>query len=168
MEGDDIVEIQDGSAKFEVQYVKELCQGMILAFSGSFQDGYPVDAKTGSVRQDWHLCDGTNGTPDLRDKFILGGNGVNNGATGGEKSHQLIEDELPYIDGAWNTSVVGNHASVGVEGHAYGTGWGNAKAHVVSTDANDGVSYGYGYKFGGNQPHNNMPPYYTLAYIMKL
>lgn len=21
---------------------------------------------------------------------------------------------------------------------------------------------------GGNQPHNNMPPYYTLAYIMKL
>lgn len=22
--------------------------------------------------------------------------------------------------------------------------------------------------FGGNQPHNNMPPYYTLAFIMIL
>ena len=162
------MEIQDGSATFEVQYAKATFTSMIFAFSGSFKDGHPMDAKTGIIRQDYHLCDGTNGTPDLREKFILGGNGTNSGETGGEKDHQLTEDELPFIDGSWNTSVVGNHASVGVEGHAYGISWGNKKKHVVSNDADDGVSYGYGYCFGGNQPHNNMPPFYTLAYIMKL
>ena len=35
----------------------------------------------GAIPSGWALCDGANGTPDLRDKFILGGE--TSGATGG-------------------------------------------------------------------------------------
>ena len=82
--------ITDGNAIFAVEYRKATFHGMIMSFSGSFSsDGYPIDSATGVVRKDWHICDGTNGTPDLRDKFILGGNGSNNGTTGGsaENTH---------------------------------------------------------------------------------
>ena len=37
-----------------------------------------------AIPQYWQLCDGTNGTPDLRDRFIVGaGNNYTVGATGG-------------------------------------------------------------------------------------
>jgi len=45
--------------------------------------GAVVDIPTG-----WVLCDGNNGTPDLRDKFVVGaGNSYNPGDTGGSGSH---------------------------------------------------------------------------------
>lgn len=37
-----------------------------------------------AIPQYWQLCDGTNGAPDLRDRFIVGaGNNYTVGATGG-------------------------------------------------------------------------------------
>jgi hypothetical protein len=48
--------------------------GSILAWSGSI----------GSIPAGYQLCDGTNGTPDLRDRFIVtAGNDYAVGATGG-------------------------------------------------------------------------------------
>lgn len=139
-----------------------------MAFSGTFDNGFPVNPDTNEADAGWHICDGTHDTPDLRGKFILGASSNHTaGSAGGEETHVLTEGELPFIDGTWNTAVVGFHGMVGTEGHAYGTGWGKAKKHVVSQD-DDGESYGYGYHFGDNQPHNNMPPYYALSYIMKI
>lgn len=44
----------------------------------------------------WLLCNGSNGTPDLRDRFIVGaGSSYNVGATGGEATHTLTTGELP-------------------------------------------------------------------------
>ena len=77
--------------------------GTVTAYSGTFNDGYPVDKNTGLVNGEWHLCDGTNGTPDLRNRFIYGGDGTNNGATGGENKHQLTVDELPSNMGKINS-----------------------------------------------------------------
>ena len=73
--------------------------GTVTAFSGTFKDGYPVNKNTGLVNREWHMCDGTNGTPDLRNRFIYGGTGTNNGATGGEANHKLTEAELPALSG---------------------------------------------------------------------
>lgn len=160
--------ITDGTCKFVVTKSGGVLPGTVTAFSGTFNNGFPVDKNTGLVNKEWHLCDGTNGTPDLRNRFIYGGDGTNSGATGGEETHTLTEAELPVVNGAWNTAVVANHSVIGVTGHAYGATFGSTSPHVVTQDRQDGVSYGYGYEFGGNQPHNNMPPYYTLAYIMKL
>ena len=44
----------------------------------------------------WYICDGENGTPDLRDRMLLGtDNPKDIGKTGGEKDHILTKDELP-------------------------------------------------------------------------
>ena len=49
----------------------------------------------------WKICDGQNGTPDLRDKFVLGvgssvaGSTANKGDTGGSNSITLAEGQMP-------------------------------------------------------------------------
>ena len=84
------------------------------------------------------------------------------GATGGEKEHTLTEKELPVIDGEFATAVLPNHGETGVSGHAYGasmndiTPSGSRSTWTKNTTTNQ---YGYGYKFGGGKPHNNMQPY---------
>lgn len=64
--------------------------GVIVMWSGSYA----------SIPSGWALCDGTNGTPNLLDKFILGVSGTNYTAsqinvTGGNNSHTLSVSELP-------------------------------------------------------------------------
>lgn len=61
-------------------------KGMIIDWYGAINN----------IPTGWHLCDGTNGTPDLRDKFVLGagGNFPLNGI-GGKKSIRLTVDMIP-------------------------------------------------------------------------
>jgi microcystin-dependent protein len=127
--------------------------GIIVLWSGSLA----------SVPDGWGLCDGTNGTPDLRGRFVVGTNpnaNVNSllsvyetGATGGAEVVTLTVDQMP----SHSHSVSGNAARF-QEGGSKGPGtdrWYDGQP--VTTG---GV--------GGNQPHENRPPYYSLAYIMKL
>ena len=124
---------------------------MILVWSGSTAD-IPIG---------WQLCDGSNGTPDLRDKFVLGaGSSYAPGSTGGEKQHTLTQNEIPshghsyeYIIGPYSSQVSSDGFWVGSQSEGFN--W--IAAYTVST----GWS-------GGGQPHNNMPPYYALAYIMRI
>ena len=88
------------------------------------------------------------------------------GVTGGEKTHTLTEAELPAIDGRIATAVVSNHGANGVTGHAYGTDFGPATETIGGAKGAAGTQYGYGYKFGSGQAHNNMPPFYG-AYIWR-
>lgn len=88
------------------------------------------------------------------------------GCTGGEKTHTLTEAELPAIDGRIATAVVGNHGANGVTGHAYGANFGQVTETIGGAKGAAGTQYGYGYKFGGGQPHNNMMPYYG-AYVWR-
>jgi len=137
--------------------------GCILLWSGA----------TGSIPATWYLCDGTNGTPDLRDRFIVGaGNSYAVNATGGTAdaivvSHthtatSVVSDAghthtAPVYAGASNTGYFANQGN-------NGTSFGNAVTNsastgitVATTNATAGVS-------GTNA---NLPPYYALAYIMK-
>jgi microcystin-dependent protein len=118
-----------------------------------------IVAWNGSViPEGWVLCDGLNGTPDLRGRFILGvypgKNEYEIGNTGGEEKHKLTIQELPrhahsYFEGGWFR----------VCSHCQGPEVGdNPNERLVQKE----TSY-----VGLDQPHNNMPPYYVLAYIMK-
>lgn len=60
--------------------------GGIILWSGS----------TSNIPIKWQLCDGTNGTPDLRGQFVIGAGGSYSvGNTGGESEHTLTVDEMP-------------------------------------------------------------------------
>lgn len=139
--------------------------GTVTAFSGTFKDGFSVDKNTGLINREWHLCDGTNGTPDLRNRFIYGDDGSNNGTTGGEASHKLTEAELPALSGE-----AGRFVRWGSNGLAKGilSGTYQGETKFPSQDTENAYDSVLRVAFGGDQPHNNMPPYYVLAFIMKL
>ena len=170
--------ITDGTCKFVVTKSGGVLPGTVTAFSGAFKDGYPVNKNTGLVDKEWHLCDGTNGTPDLRNRFIYGGDGTNNGATGGEATHTLTEAELSKITGDaqfrlidGDTNIVGNLNDDPAQSGAFslkqfaGGKWATTMQQGPPATVNTDVLH---LEFGKNQPHNNMPPYYVLAFIMKL
>jgi hypothetical protein len=116
-----------------------LPQGVIVMWSGSIDN----------IPGGWHLCDGTSGTPDLRDRFIVGaGSEYEVGATGGEKEHTLTIDEIPSY----------SHTQIG---RASGGWCGYCSGPYPSGSTSTGST-------GGDQPHENRPPYYALCYIMKL
>ena len=140
--------------------------GGIILWSGS----------TGSVPSGWYLCDGTNGTPDLRNSFIVGaGNTYAVGATGGTAdaivvSHthtasSVVTDPShwhyqPNSGGAGGTiTAPGGQANTGNSAYTGYSGTATAVTGitVATTNATAGVS-------GTNQ---NLPPYYALAYIQK-
>lgn len=155
--------------------------GVILMWSGSIA----------SIPTGWALCDGTNGTPDLREKFVRAASAtVTPGSSGG------------------NTSITPTMSTSGL--HSHGTITGNTTltinqipSHTHSLPADSQPTGGYtqslvGSRFedenlseefltgarGGGQPHNHtitadgthvhtmnavsiLPPWYSLCYIMK-
>lgn len=146
--------IQEGTPINKALFDIAMPTGLICMWSGT------------NIPQGWFLCDGTNGTPDLRDRFIVGaGNEYNVGDIGGEKEHELTVEELASH----------NHAI------RYPTGWSNLGGATILMDsegnyitsgvdsrakdfANDSSAI---QKNGSGKGHENRPPYYALAYIMK-
>lgn len=93
-----------------------MMNGFIMLWAGAI-----IDIPAG-----WAICDGNNGTPDLRDKFIVGaGTSYAVGATGGLLNHN----------------------------HSLQSGAGVATGPNLSTTTTN---------------QDSRPPYYALAYVMKL
>lgn len=137
----------------------KLTHGMIVAFSGTIQNRYPIDTDSGLADTDWHVCDGTAGTPDLRGRFILGTSDVHTmDATGGEETHKLTMDEMPVHSHQFERAPL--------RFDEINTGDPNSVTAEKTTTANPINQWAS--NTGGDKPHNNMPPYYALAYIMRL
>lgn len=116
--------------------------GGIIIWSGS----------ESNIPNNWHLCDGTNGTPDLRNQFVVGaGDTYNVGNTGGESEHTLTIDEMP----AHNHNLLCADYGTPSDCIEFKTSGGRLLDKFIKNA-------------GGSQPHNNMPPYYALCYIMKI
>jgi hypothetical protein len=102
----------------------------------------------------WALCDGDNNTPDLRGKFMVGYNATDAdydaiAKEGGEEKHALTTNELP------------SHTH---EYYRHTTGGATSGSTVFSSRTGSDVTG----STGSGTPHENRPPYYALAYIMKL
>lgn len=142
--------------------------GGIIMWSGSIV----------SIPSGWYLCDGTNGTPNLKDRMVIGaGNLYAVDATGGSKdaivvSHThtgsavAVADHQHEVFGFWHwvdesieimatrlkpTSQAGSSRDDDQPSGAAG-----GHSHSISIDS-----------AGSSGTNANLPPYYALAFIMK-
>jgi hypothetical protein len=104
-----------------------LPKGIIALWSGTIA----------TIPAGWALCNGLNGTPDLRNRFVVGANADSGGA-----------------------------AKSTITGAALQTGGSVTHSHFLRTDIS---GIGAGIDAGlDTQPEHHIPPFYALAYIMKL
>lgn len=129
--------------------------GCILMWSGS----------TATIPNGWHLCDGSNRTPDLRNRFIVGaGSGYSPGNTGGTDTVTLTTDQMPshchsVQDSGHSHSVkeiyygaIMNIHQTGGEFYAFIST--DFKDYITTTSyANISCSYA-----GSGNAHENRPP----------
>jgi hypothetical protein len=151
------------------QAVYSVPSGGIIMWSGSIA----------SIPSGWLLCNGSSGTPDLRDRFVIGsgtnypvastGGSANaitvshthtfSATTGNQNQNHLHEMNafLGNLDGS-STGYVGDDSGGGSAG-TRNTGENNVNhTHTLSgtTDTT-----------GGSGVNANLPPFYALAFIMK-
>ncbi|TBR61687.1 hypothetical protein B4U84_13160 [Westiellopsis prolifica IICB1] len=133
--------------------------GMIIMWSGS------VD----QIPTGWALCDGKNNTPDLSGKFIVGYKKDDTsygkiGNAGGAESVTLTESQIPSHSHSGKTDTQQFNLLLGA-----GLGGANSLARV-NREGEVGIPHSHSFttdKSGGGKAHENRPPYYTLAYIIK-
>lgn len=121
-------------------------KGAILLWHGSIA----------SIPAGWALCNGSNGTPDLRDKFIVGASQDDGGVAKAE----------PYAG-------VGLQQSGGIAYHIHeydGTTQGPDATEAGDTGGAATEATGtHGHFFiGTTNATSHIPPFYALVYIMKL
>lgn len=105
----------------------------------------------------WHICDGTNGTPDLRGRFVLGNSASYAvGTTGGSETVELTVEQMPKHAHAYYPSIS--------SGKKTSTSTSSSAVSIIESSTSTLNTT----TVGSSQPHPNMPPYYVLAYIMKL
>ena len=112
------------------------------------------------VPDGWKLCDGQNGTPDLRNRFVVGAGGEYQvGETGGAKTVTLTVDQIPPHKHNSQVRTVG-----------YAAAFNNSKEAATHDDSskNNGGKNIISDSTGGGQAHENRPPFYALCYIMRV
>jgi len=112
--------------------------GIICLWSGAI-----VDIPSG-----WQLCDGTNGTPDLRNRFVIGAGdtyAVND--TGGAATHTHT-----FTSDAHDHGIPQEPGCPGAGPHPCLT--------TLDTDTEVAT--------GTTDAGSTLPPYYALAYICKM
>ncbi|MCX9024763.1 MAG: hypothetical protein OIN85_01555 [Candidatus Methanoperedens sp.] len=161
-----------------------MLKGMIVMWSGAIN----------AIPNGWALCDGNKGTPDLRNRFIAGaGDKYKQGDTGGMDTVTLNVKQIPAHDHEGDTQPGGQHSHQTEGQDAYGLamrkrtypgdttvkmGYGGGiggdpnnemwRGHAVSDYVGQHAHHFKTVLTGGSEVHENRPPYYALAYIMKL
>jgi microcystin-dependent protein len=169
--------------------------GGIIMWSGSIA----------TIPSGWALCNGSNGTPNLSNRFVISvGGALGVGSTGGSETVSLTTANMPAHDhGGGGTSTAttdsqGAHThTITDPGHSHQYTRVNGQGNDAGTDnvnysrnidnnANTGpnttgisinsagahthtitTSYTINSE-GSGTAHENMPPYYALAYIMRV
>jgi len=136
--------------------------GVIVLWSGS----------VASIPSGWYLCDGTNGTPNLRDRFVVGaGSTYAVAATGGSADAVVVSHNhsaTSSVVDSGHSHTIDTLVSGGGPDKVYpGAAGGNL--NIASTNsAVTGISVNTTIATAGvSGTGANLPPYYALAYIMK-
>jgi hypothetical protein len=135
--------------------------GVIVLWSGSIA----------SIPSGWLLCNGTSGTPDLRDRFVVGaGSTYAVAATGGSANAIVVSHtHTATVTDPGHTHNVPILSGVGGEGGTSNslTRTNSASTFNETTDSNTTSVTVSNSTEGSSGTNANLPPYYALAYIMK-
>lgn len=148
--------------------------GTIVLWSGS----------VASIPTNWALCDGTGGTVNLENRFVVGaGDAYAVGDTGGANNVTLTTEQMPVH------THTGSAASAGAHTHGFPSGSPLLGLQAGGVGGSTNLSYGAGgntsldaatasagahthtltiNNAGSGSSHENRPPYYALAYIQKV
>ena len=139
-----------------------------------------------AVPSNFALCDGSNGTPNLVDRFIVGrGSAYAQGATGGSADATLVSHSHTINDHTHGFSGSGSqvHSHTQTGGGTNDDGGPNAPGGnsggnmsninnatvTISISGNTGNPSDKGTDTQGSSGTNkNLPPYYAIAYIMRI
>lgn len=183
----------DDGAIYQLNVRNTMYHYVAIGYDETVEDGQSVSGSTQSIPtggiiiwsglanaipSGWALCDGSNGTPDLRDRFVLGAGTHEVGETGGSEEVALTEAQMPehsHLFRAYGSDgkkslpddksvsilcIASSKSTSNSIGNAY---FFNGPAGIKYNESDNVVS-----KVGSFEPHQNMPPYYALCYIMKL
>ena len=145
-----------------------------------------------TIPDGWVLCNGANGTPDLRSRFVYGAGGdantkasyangwnavnghLNVGVVGGEEQHILTWNEMPSHGHTGYTDAQGSHSHATAASTGIGGGSNLPVAAIKGYDNSFVTGYAgehshnvTTYNAGGGLAHNILPRFITLAFIMK-
>jgi hypothetical protein len=155
------------------QAVYAVPSGGIIMWSGSI-----VSIPTG-----WLLCNGSSGTPDLRDRFITGaGSTYGVGSTGGSANAIVVSHNHNYSGDTGGQSADHYHIPeagggqfiMGNAGVNTGLASGGLYSNTYGSNQTGGTSNNHAHEYAGDTStegssgtNANLPPYYALAFIMK-
>ena len=159
--------------------------GMIMLWSGS----------TGTIPSGWALCNGSNGTPDLRNRFVVGaGSTYAVNATGGSANATLVSHSHTASTSVLPKQVNGTLTLLNRGGTSGAQSLmrarsgsvtiaqvvkvilvlgGKERGVVIASKATLTLNHNHSASTsvnstGSSATNANLPPYYALAYIMKL
>ena len=151
--------------------------GMIMMWSGTIA----------TIPTGWVLCNGSNSTPDLRNKFVIGAHsdtaGVaystvtgSNTTSGGTKDAIVVSHTHTFTGTALGThahettfnqtSKSSNATPYMLSNPSIGENL-NGSVNLTSSSVSAGTPAGTNSTEGSSGTNANLPPYYALAFIMK-
>ena len=172
------LEDEDNSSKFaSTEWTNKIINnilpiGSIIMFNGA----------ASNIPEGWHICDGTEGTPNLIGSFIKAA--ATSGETGGETQIQLATDNIPNHTHSVLTSTLTTSSS-GAHTHTYtapvkGSSNNASDKDIMETSSTQDTSSAGEHthtvnvsqiqlsSVGSGTPLDWEPKYYSLIYIMKI
>lgn len=161
-----IVRAQDGTSALSWNAGDILSQRTVAAELRQWQGIVPIggiimwSGAANAIPENWALCNGSGGTPNLEGNFVIGAGGTYAvGATGGSAT-ALLAHTHTITDNGHQHPVAGSTVVNLTPG---GTGFG-----VVSGGTSTGTAVTNITINSAGSSSNTLPPYYALCYIMRV
>lgn len=136
-----------------LEVIPDVPVGTLLAWDPHERDAEGRVVRERQLPAGWQICDGTNGTPNLKGSFLRGGGTSESGAKGGAETHKIPHRSIRTWTNGFDAakSFNGDPRTVVCSGAGWCTG-----AAITSE---------------GNVPEYDVPtvpPFYSVVYIMKI
>ena len=139
--------------------------GGIIMWSGTI-------ASLATSAPNFKLCDGNNGTPDLRNRFIIGANADDSGvAKSNVETGTYSGSNIPKQFGGFKNAILISHTHTQTGGGTNDDGGsqvpGGPNSGTLSNISTTGVNVNNAASTTQTGCDANLPPYFALAYIMR-